>query len=172
MKVFENLRQVRTLALGLTLTMVVSRSILTAADSDEKGTEIDLMTKAVKILAGARDSRMANIVKRAINACQIRQLGNLGKLTAADDAILKEAPTVSSEKEALTAAVAEYKRDGQDDAANALQALLDQRAKKVSAPGASGSKRANDIKRLEAKVDRIRKQLAEVESELARMKGR
>lgn len=172
MKVFKDLREVRALALGLALTMAVSMSVLTAADSDEKATEIDLMTKAVEILEGARNPRMANIVKKAINARQIRQLGNLGKLTAADYAILKEAPTVSSEKKALTTAVAEYKRDGQDDAANALQALLDQRARKVSSPVASGSNRANDIKRLEAKIDRIRKQLAEVESELARMKAR
>ena len=166
--------RVQGIALGLAVMMAISSWAVNAAEPDEtpQPREVDLMIQAVEILEGARNPTMAGILKRAVNARQIRQLGNLGNLTASDYEILKAAPAVSKEKEALTVAVSEFKRDGQGKVAAALQAILDKRFKKAAPPVSAESKRSNDIARLEAKIVHIRKLLTEVESELARVKAR
>ena len=134
-------------------------------------TEIDLLIEAVRALEGARNPSKADILKKGINARQIRKLGNLGNLTTADYEVLKAAPTASKEKEALKIAIAELKRDGKADAASAIQALLDKQGARPTRATQSKGKQTGDIARLESKVERIRKLLAEVEAELAKLKA-
>ena len=138
---------------------------------NEGGSEIELMTRAVKALESSGNQKEADVLKRGVNARQIRQLGNLGNLTPADYELLKAAPTRAAEKSAIEAAVSALKKSGSDEDAVALQTLLDQQTKKSS--GSSGKRAASssDIARLEAKVNQIKRQLAAVEAELAKLKG-
>lgn len=156
-------------AIALALSSVGLRGA--EADVPAQKSEIDLMIEAVKALEAARNPSMAEVLKRGINARQIRKLGNLGNLTAADYEVLKAAPTASKEQEALKIAVTELKRDGKGESATALQTLLNKRAAKKTTATSSKSRQASDIARLESKIDRIQKMLTEVESELAKLKA-
>jgi hypothetical protein len=141
------------------------------AAEKEGGSEIELMTRAVKALESSGNQKEADVLKRGVNARQIRQLGNLGNLTAADYELLKAAPTRAAEKSAIEAAVSALKKGGSDEDAVALQTLLDQQTNKSSRSSGKRAASSGDIARLEAKVNQIKRQLAAVEAELAKLKG-
>lgn len=158
----------------LLATLLVAPSAWAEEGAAAAPSEIDLMIGAITALESTGNQPMADVLKRAVNARQIRQLGNLGNLTAADYELLKSAPTRSKETAALEAAVASLKATRKADEAAPLIQLLKQRETKASTGRSRTASvvRSGEVARLEAKVDRIRRMLEEVEAELASLKAR
>ncbi len=167
-------RHLLVIALGLS-----SLGTLSAAEAkqDPAQAQLALMERAAVSLEQAGKDQEAATLWRSVKARRLRLGGSLGNLSVADYDLLKQAPTVEAELKALRAALVSFREADNSEDSAALKRWLDERTEKAAGRAASlqarqkASQHQERLKRLEAKVERLRRMLNEVESELAQLRG-